>query len=48
MQDVMARTPKVIDLSSGKNILSLPTDGRSAPVPATTTVVGSESTKGGR
>jgi membrane protease subunit HflK len=48
MQDVMARTPKVIDLSSGKNILSLPTDGRSAPVPGTTTVVGSESTKGGR
>jgi len=49
MQDVIARTPKVIDLSSGKNILSLPTDGRAAPVPGTTTtVVGSESTKGAR
>lgn len=51
MQDVIARTPKVIDFSSGKNILSLPISGDGHGLPATVsgaTVVGPDSTKGGR
>ena len=46
MEQVVANTPKVIDLSSGKNILSLPgaTDAR---VPAAT-VITPDSGKGGR
>jgi membrane protease subunit HflK len=48
MQTVMARTPKVIDFSSGKNIISLPADGHAAPSSSGVTVVGSDSNKGGR
>jgi membrane protease subunit HflK len=46
MQDVIARTPKVIDLSSGKNILNLP-GASDARVPAAT-VITPDSGKGGR
>jgi membrane protease subunit HflK len=50
MQQVMEHTPKVIDLTSGKNILSLPMagDGRSLVPVVTGATVGPESSKGAR
>ncbi|HEY0180950.1 MAG TPA: FtsH protease activity modulator HflK [Dokdonella sp.] len=49
MQEVLAATPKVIDLSSGKNILALPpVDARGAAATAAATLVAPESAKGAR
>lgn len=51
MQDVVGRTPKVIDFSSGKNILNLPFGNEVPASPATvggTTVVAPAPSKGGR
>lgn len=47
MQDVVGRTPKVIDFTSGKNILSLPGASIPAGAAAAATVVAPESKKGG-
>lgn len=48
MQQVIGRTPKVIDFSNGKNILNVPAlqDGVAAGAVSSATVVGSDSTKG--
>ena len=52
MQEVVSGTPKVVDLSSGKNILTVPApaDGRTATPPLLpgVSVIGSEAAKGGR
>ncbi|GAA0720482.1 FtsH protease activity modulator HflK [Dokdonella soli] len=49
LQQVVGHTPKIIDFSSGKNILSLPQAPGLAPgVTGTTTVVAPEPNKGGR
>jgi membrane protease subunit HflK len=47
MQEVVGRTPKIVDFSAGKNLLSLPlpADGRAAAAAA---VVAPEADKGGR
>lgn len=48
MQDVVARTPKIIDFSSGKNILTLPAGGQALAPGVNGAVVAPESGKGGR
>lgn len=48
MQNVLERTPKIIDFSGGKNILSLPASPDIRAVAPGATVVAPESTKGGR
>lgn len=48
MQDVVAHTPKIIDFSSGKNILTLPAGGQALAPGVNGAVVAPESGKGGR
>lgn len=48
MQDVVGRTPKIIDFSAGKNILSLPVSPEVRAALPGATVVAPESSKGGR